>query len=149
MIDVACASCGKVKQIYPSQRKARDTFFCNKSCHRTHTNKVANPSWTRDLSGENNPMYGKHPIAWNKNVRGELSHNWKGGIHRRKDGYVRININGERKLLHRHLFADKLKGENIVHHKDGDPSNNARENLEILPSQSEHATLHNLKRWHG
>lgn len=41
------------------------------------------------------------------------------------------------KLLGRPLFAGE-----IVHHKDGDKRNNSWSNLEILPSQSEHARLH-------
>lgn len=149
MIQVMCALCSKTKLVYPCQTKVRDLFFCNKSCHRTYKNNLANPSWTRDLSGVNNPMYGKenHSLReWNSKHKGEDSPNWKGGVHTRSDGYVRISVNGKRELLHRHLLADILSEANVVHHKDGNPSNNKLNNLEILPSQSEHARLHLLER---
>jgi len=81
-------------------------------------------------------MYGKHHIAWNKDIKGEKCHNWKGGLHKRKDGYYRININGERKLYHRHLLGlDKGK---VVHHKDHNPSNNSIDNLMVFENQTEH-----------
>lgn len=34
-----------------------------------------------------------------------------------------------------------MRGE-VVHHQDGDKRNNTWGNLEVLPSQSEHARLH-------
>lgn len=83
-------------------------------------------------------MFGKHPNAWNKGIKGEKSHNWKGGIHKRKDGYVRININGERILYHRYLLNEKITDTDVVHHIDHNPSNNSIENLMIFNSQSEH-----------
>lgn len=83
-------------------------------------------------------MYGKHPIAWNKGLIGQNCHNWKGGIHQREDGYVRINVKGTRKLLHRHILQDKLKANNVVHHIDHNPSNNEINNLMVFESQSEH-----------
>lgn len=140
---INCAECGKEKQLPPSQVFREN--FCNRSCMMTWRNKTKNPSWTRDLSGEKNPMWGKHLKAWNKGIKGEACHNWKGGLHTRKDGYVRINIGGTRKLYHRHLLETELKEKNIVHHKDHNPSNNHTSNLVVLESQSTHARLHNLK----
>lgn len=137
MVTKICNYCKKEVSVYPSRAKKDVKFHCSKSCLRSYQNTVNNPSWSRDLSGENNPMYGKHIPAWNKGIMGDECHNWKGGVHKRKDGYVRININGERKLLHRHLLGveDKKK---VVHHKDHNPSNNSIENLMIFDNQSEH-----------
>lgn len=142
MITSNCDFCRKEVKRYPSQFHKNKNHFCNKSCGIKYRNKHNNPSWTRDVSGEKNPMWGKHPLAWNKGQKGSLSPNWKGGLSRRKDGYYRVNVNGERILLHRYLMGDKLKKGQIVHHKDHNPSNNDLSNLEILESQSVHASLH-------
>lgn len=142
MITKNCEQCGKEKNIYPSNLKRSSLFFCNKSCHRAYRNLLDNPAKHRDVSGEKNPMFGKHPTAWNKGLVGELSHNWRGGIHKRKDGYYRIRVDGKRHLLHRHLLKDTLKDTEVVHHKDHNPSNNDPQNLEVLVNQAEHARLH-------
>ena len=142
-----CDYCKSEIDMFPCRFNKSSTHFCNKSCHRKYKNIVDNPSKYRDLSGENNPMWGSHPIAWNVGIRGEECHNWKGGIHSRKDGYIRINVGGERQLLHRYLLKDKLSEENVVHHIDGNPSNNLIENLEILDNQSNHARIHSIARW--
>lgn len=139
---VECSNCGAPKKIFKSQLKRSSLFFCNKSCHRSFKNNEDNPSLHRDLTGENNPMWGKHPKAWNTGLKGEQSHNWRGGIHKRKDGYVRIRVNGKRHLLHRYLLKEALTGENVVHHKDKNPSNNTLSNLQVLTNQAEHARLH-------
>jgi hypothetical protein len=136
-----CSNCGKEIEMFPSRAKKAEIFFCNKSCHRAYKNKDDNPSKHRDLSGKNNPMFGKHPVAWNKGMKGELCHNWKGGLHKRFDGYYRINVNGERFLLHR--FITKADKGQVVHHIDGNPENNSVENLIVCESQSEH-----IKKYH-
>ncbi|WP_219722109.1 HNH endonuclease [Deinococcus planocerae] len=56
---------------------------------------------------------------------------------------VRDRATGRSVLLHRRLAAEMLgrpllSGE-IVHHRDGNSTNNARENLLVLPSQRYHA----------
>lgn len=146
MIKKQCDECKKEISLFPSRYNKSKIHFCSKSCHRIYKNKIDNPSKNRDLSGANNPMWGKHPVAWNKGVMGEKCHNWKGGLRKRKDGYYRINIDGKRYLYHRYLLKDQLKENNVVHHKDSNPSNNNLSNLEILENQSEHAKLHATTR---
>jgi hypothetical protein len=56
---------------------------------------------------------------------------------------VRDQATGRSVLLHRRLAAEMLgrpllPGE-IVHHRDGDSTNNAREHVLVLPSQRYHA----------
>lgn len=88
---------------------------------------------------------GKHPQAWNKGKIGEEAHNWKGGIHTRKDGYVRIRIQGKRHLLHRHVTGQVGKN-SVVHHLDHNPSNNNPENLIVVKDQVEHMRIHAEER---
>lgn len=85
--------------------------------------------------------------------RGELCPNFKGaGRHKRKDGYYREydstcldNRSLEhRKVVERHL-GRKLRLDEIVHHIDGNKSNNAINNLRVM-SRPEHSRLHMLKR---
>lgn len=57
---------------------------------------------------------------------------------------------GRRVLLHRHLAEEflgrpLLPGE-IVHHRDGDSTNNDPRNLLVLPSQRYHAHIEHLLR---
>ena len=88
-----------------------------------------------------------------KSIKGNLNGNWKGGIHYRKDGYILVRIGvlsrdyrGKRyELLHRivmekHLGRKLLKSE-VVHHKNGDVTDNRIKNLE-LTVQSKHALKH-------
>lgn len=88
-----------------------------------------------------------------KDIKGKSNGNWKGGIHYRKDGYILVrigilprNYKGKRyELLHRivmekHLGRPLLKSE-VVHHKNGDVTDNRIENLE-LTIQSKHALKH-------
>lgn len=139
MIKINCSNCNN--ELWRRNSSIRsDKVFCNKSCATSYRNKIDNPSWYRDLSGENNPMYGKNTTAWNKGIKGELCHNWKGGLSRRKDGYFRINIDGKRKLYHRYLLEKNGEDltEKVVHHKNGNPSDNRLDNLMVFNNQSEH-----------
>lgn len=70
---------------------------------------------------------------------------WRGGRRQRADGYWLVwTANGER-LEHRVIVEQAigraLKDEEIVHHRDGDRSNNNPANLAVM-SQSDHAALH-------
>lgn len=63
----------------------------------------------------------------------------------KKYARVRCTITGKRVRLHRKLMAESLgrpltSGE-IVHHLDGDSTNNDPANLMVLPSQSHHAHI--------
>lgn len=91
------------------------------------------------------------PIEGDKNPR------WKGGKHYREDGYILIRIGiissktkgTKYKLEHRIVMEKKLGRPllrtEVVHHKDGNPSNNHPDNLEII-TQSEHAKIHYKER---
>lgn len=157
---IHCRQCGK--ETY--SRPARPRLFCSKSCARTAANLTsANPSFHRDLSGANNPMYGKGRRGEENPMHGkrkELSPRWKGGRKVRSDGYVIVvapddhphpcdsfPASGLKYILEHRLVMERHLGryllpEEVVHHLDENPQNNAIENLELLPNQAEHARRH-------
>lgn len=101
--------------------------------------------------GSDNPNYGK---------RKENCHNWKGGRKVRKDGYVLVvapddhpypadthKPSGLKYILEHRLVAEQKLGryllpEEVVHHIDETPSNNAPENLRVFSSNAEHIRHH-------
>ena len=157
---VACLVCGTLVKSHVS----RPRQYCSKSHAMTARNLTdANPAKHRDISGEKNPMWGKEGMRGPANPmwgrRGALSPTWKDGKRRRPDGYVRVyapeghphpsEINkrtGQAYLLEHRLVMEGLLGrylrpEEVVHHRDGNPSNNAPANLQLFASQEEHVRV--------
>lgn len=89
-----------------------------------------------------------------RTVNGENHYSWGGGIFKDK-GYFRRNKyvgNGIRTmpLLHREIvekhLGRKLLPKEVVHHIDGNRSNNNLSNLQVM-SWSEHSKLHHEKEY--
>jgi len=85
-------------------------------------------------------------------LTGEMANGWKRGYYMRRDGYVIAHVDGARILQHR-LVMEKyigraLRSDEVVHHKDGNHSNNNISNLELL-TFSTHARQHMLERYSG
>lgn len=156
---ITCEQCGVVFNAPPSQQRR----FCSKSCARTALNLTeANPAYQRDISGTNNPMHGKgmngtaNPMY---GLRKEQSPRWKGGRKVRRDGYVLVvapddhpapadthTASGLKYILEHRLVMEQHIGRyllpsEVVHHIDGNPSNNAIDNLQLFSSQSEHVRI--------
>jgi len=78
-------------------------------------------------------------------LAGDKNPAWAGGRRRRPDGYWIIWTPDGERLEHR-VAAERhlgrtLGADEIVHHRDGNKSNNTPENLEVM-SQGQHAKLH-------
>lgn len=153
-----CHQCGVSYATWPSQR----LLYCSKSCARTALNLTsANPSHHRDISGDKNPMYGRglkgaaNPMY---GLRKELCPRWKGGRKIRSDGYVLVVApddhpypaytapTGTKYVLEHRLVVERRLGRylipgEVVHHIDGNPSNNDDANLRLFGSQSEHVAI--------
>lgn len=81
--------------------------------------------------------------------RGELSPTWKGGKTRSSKGYVVIRNDGSPMFEHRAIMeahiGRKLSDNEVVHHINGDKTDNRLENLELMTA-GEHSALHNRRR---
>lgn len=106
-----CQQCGQSYQTSPSNPHSH---YCSDKC--------------RGLArrGENHPLY-------------------KGGCIHIRNGYRCISVDGKGYMEHRyvmeqHIGRSLLRSEH-VHHIDGNRSNNALENLELIPA-SEHYKVH-------
>ncbi len=153
-----CATCGK--ECWHHAGKVRK--YCSRSCAMTARNLTdKNPSYNRDISGENNPMYGKEGLSGEKNPmygkKGELNPRWKGGRKVRKDGYVLVIApddhpspaylhSGRKYILEHRLVMEQhlgryLEQSEVIHHINENPSDNRIENLQLFATQAEHARI--------
>lgn len=96
--------------------------------------------------------------AQRRDISGSRNPNWKGGrvrahdgrVYRYAPGHPGANIYKGSHILEYRLIAEQIVGrplrsDEIVHHKNGDPSDNRVENLEVM-SQAEHARIHASER---
>lgn len=159
-----CAQCDTPFWAAPSQAAKR---YCSRSCARTAANLTpANPSYSRDISGERNPMYGRGMAGEANPMYGKrkaASPRWRGGRKVRKDGYVLVvasddhpypadmTPSGTKYVLEHRLVMERALGRylepgEVVHHVDENPSNNALENLRLFASQGEHVRVGHATR---
>lgn len=81
---------------------------------------------------------------------GELNKSWKGGRIITKGGYVRVWMSGGKYVLEHRLMMERaigrpLASEEVVHHVNGNVSDNRIENLRLLASNSEHMKQDHLR----
>ena len=154
-----CVQCGK--EFY-KHRSDPNKKFCSISCGMTFRNLTdQNPSYKRDISGSKNPMYGRKRTGKDNPMFGKTREQcvrWKGGRKVRKDGYVVIAVpddypnpcdcktSGTKYALEHRVNFEKhigryLEPSEVIHHIDGNPSNNNIENLQLFSSQSEHVSI--------
>lgn len=73
-------------------------------------------------------------------MRGENIGSFKGGRRLNWQGYIRINVDGNRKLEHRYVVEQKigrkLKSHELVHHINGVKHDNRIGNLAVVNSQT-------------
>lgn len=86
-------------------------------------NKKLNPTRVTDEVKEN--------LRWAHLLKGEGK------------SYPKIHGRHAHRVIAEKMLGRKLERGEVVHHKDGNKLNYTEENLVVLPSQKEHAKLHN------
>lgn len=139
-MEVNCDWCKKEIEIYPSELR-NQKHYCNPNCQMEHQRNGGH--WALGQTKETNESIRRtseklkgHKKFGNRIAKGHL----------RKDGRKQISIKGKnyyecRLIMEKHL-GRYLKPTEVIHHKDGNPTNNDITNLELLSSQSEHTKLH-------
>lgn len=117
-----CEWCGA---IFTPLRKKANQRFCSVLCQRRWR---CRPEANRELSRRT------------KYERG-AKQRWKGNT-----AYVKFHGRHIHRQLAELKIGRPLRPGEVVHHINGDPRDNSLENLEVLPSQAEHARLHGVTR---
>jgi len=130
-----CKICGKEFETRQYEINRGKGKFCSRECSSIYHSRFC---------GKDHWNYGaefteEHKRKISEAQIGKKSHNWNGGKRKRnsgpRKGYVEITVDGKYVLEHRHIaegvLGRKLKKNEIVHHINGDKSDNRHCNLLI------------------
>ena len=141
-VERECGYCNKSFLTYLSEIKKGGGKFCSRSCATTYRNIHNNPTKSEevrkkislnhaDVSGKNNPMYGKRGKDAPSYIDGRSS--FIGETYRKK-----LLASGRKQICEICNTTDNLQ----VHHKDKNHYNNNIDNLAWLCSKCHHTIAH-------
>lgn len=119
-----CKACGKDVSIYvsPSRKSDRTFEYCSRHCSGTGKRKESHPRWSggryQDSEGYWYVTKPEHPAA---NSSGRVF---------------------EHRLVMEAHIGRLLSDEEVIHHRNDDPSDNRIENLQLFANHSEHKKYH-------
>lgn len=149
---IKCKNCGKT-----FKHRHSTTKFCSKSCaiefRHKEKSKIIKCDFCGKLFERPNCHISEHNFCskecmsrwYSENIVGEHHPNWTGG-RQIQNGYVFLNVGGGRRVQEHRIIAEqkigrKLLPSEVVHHIDGDKTNNDPSNLVVL-TRAEHRALH-------
>ncbi len=136
MIDVICTYCGKSFKAYNSSKRK----YCSKDCNYRGQSREFNPDGyiLRPLLTKMNKEI--NHLRMTPDIKAKLTLLRMGtGL---KKSYLKLNGRHLHRQIAEMILGRTLKKGEIVHHKDGNKRNNNPENIVVMPSQREHASLH-------
>lgn len=115
-------TCGYCGEQFPVAKKFPDARFCSRRCGLAAT-----------LPPDHNARVARDSAV----IRGDKQRGRGAG-----KTYRKRNGRHEHRVVAEESIGRPLAPNEVVHHADGDKQNNAPRNLTVLPSQSEHAKIH-------
>ncbi len=140
MIEITCAYCGESFKSYRSSRRK----YCSLECNYFGQSKKYNPEGYIRRPHLTKMNIEINYLRMTREVRTKLAL-LRMGTGEQKS-YLKLNGRHLHRQIAEMVIGRPLKKGEIVHHKDGNKRNNIPGNLEVLPSQKEHASLHLRER---